>query len=85
MEPNRCPWRLDDGQIEVVDDAVAEVLRRKTPAERVAMLLEANVTLRTLVEGGLRTQHPDWTDEQIRTEVARRMTREPERVPVQSP
>src|SRR5438445_557444 len=22
MEPNRCPWRLDDGQIEVVDDAV---------------------------------------------------------------
>ena len=85
MEPNRCPWRLDDGQIEVVDDAVAELLRRKTPAERVAMLLEANVTLRALVEGGLRTQHPDWTGEQIKAEVTRRMTRGPEGVPAQSP
>lgn len=27
--------RLDEGQIEVVDDATAEVLRRKTPAERI--------------------------------------------------
>jgi hypothetical protein len=27
--------RLDRGQIEVVDDAMAEVLRRKTAAERI--------------------------------------------------
>mgnify|MGYP003416368647 FL=1 len=27
--------RLDKGQIEVVDDAMAEVLRHKTPAERI--------------------------------------------------
>lgn len=29
--------RLDKGQIEVVDDAMAEVLRRKTPAERISI------------------------------------------------
>lgn len=27
--------RLDNGQIEVVDDAMAEMLRHKTPAERI--------------------------------------------------
>ena len=29
--------RLDDGRIEVVDDAVAEILRCKTPAERIKL------------------------------------------------
>lgn len=68
-------WRLDDGQIEVVDDAVAEVLRKKTPAERVAMIAAANRTMRLLIEGHLRTVHPDWTDPQVAAEVVRRMTR----------
>jgi hypothetical protein len=31
-------WRLDDGQIEVIDEAQAKVLRAKTPAQRVAMV-----------------------------------------------
>ncbi len=38
-------WRLDAGQIEVVDDAVAEVLRRHTLTQRVAMVLAANRTM----------------------------------------
>jgi hypothetical protein len=29
--------RLDRGQIEVLDEAMAEVLRRKTPAERISV------------------------------------------------
>ena len=32
-------WRLDKGQIEVVSDTMAEVLRAKMPTERVGMLL----------------------------------------------
>ena len=66
-------WRLDPGQIEVVDDAVADVLRRKTPTERVEMILDANRTMRLLIEGHLRTWHPDWPDEQVAAEIARRM------------
>lgn len=66
-------WRLDPGQIEVVEDAVAEVLRRKTVTERVAMILEANETMRSLIEGPLRAKHPEYTDQQIRQEIARRM------------
>jgi hypothetical protein len=60
-------------RIEVVDEAVAEVLRRKTPAERVAMLFACNRTMRLRIEGHLRTRHPDWDDRQIAGEVARRM------------
>ena len=68
-------WRLDDGQIEVVDDRLAEVLRRKTPAERVAMVSAAHRTARLLIEGHLRTRNPDWDDARVSAEVARRMLR----------
>jgi len=69
-------WRLDPGQIEVVDEAMAKVLRGKTVTERVAMILDANATMRKLIEGPLRARHPEYTDEQIRREVARRMARD---------
>ena len=68
-------WRLDAGEIEVVDDAMAEVPRRKTPWERVAMASDCARTARLLVEGRIRTLHPDWDDRQIAAEVARRMLR----------
>ncbi len=64
-------------RIEVVDPAMAEVFRRKTPAERIAMICDANETMRLLIAGRLRTEHPDWEDERISQEVARRMLREP--------
>jgi hypothetical protein len=66
-------WRLDPGQIEVVDDAVAEILRRKTPAQRVELALAANRLMRLRIEGHLRTVHADWDDSAITAEVARRM------------
>ncbi len=66
-------WRLDKGQIEVVDDAVAEVLRRKTVAQRVEMALAANRLVRLRMEGHLRTLHSDWDAARIQAEIARRM------------
>jgi ABC-type transport system involved in cytochrome bd biosynthesis fused ATPase/permease subunit len=69
-------WRLDPGQIEVVDEAIAKVLRTKQPWERVAMIGQANETMRALIEGHLRTWHPNWSDEQIKREVGRRLLRE---------
>ena len=68
-------WRLDDGQIEVVDPALAAVLRRKTLAERIAMVSAAHKMVRLCIEGHLRTRHPDWPDAAIDREIARRMTR----------
>jgi hypothetical protein len=66
-------WRLDAGQIEVVDDAVAAVLRGKTVAQRVAMTLSSHRTARLLMGGSIRSCHPEWTEEQIQCEVSRRM------------
>ncbi len=66
-------FRLDDGQIEVVDPFVAKCLRERTFADRVEMVFDANRTMRALIAGRLTTDHPDWTDEQIRAEVARRI------------
>ena len=66
-----------DRQIEVVDDRVAEILRRKTGAERVMMVCECNETMRTVIGSYLSGIHPDWDQEKILAEVARRMLGEP--------
>ena len=65
--------RLDAGQIEVIEDELADVLRRKTPAERVAMISEANETMRLLISAGLRRRHPEWPEERLKAELVRRM------------
>lgn len=67
--------QLDYRRIEVVDKKVAEILRRKTPAERLAMCFDANRTMRLRLEGHFRTFHPDWDDKQILRAVAERMSR----------
>jgi len=68
-------WRLDSGQIEVLDEALAAVLRRKTPAEKVQMIAAAHRTARQLIRAGVRHQHPDWDDVRVEAEVLRRLTR----------
>lgn len=65
--------QIDSRRVEVVDDAVADILRRKKPYERVQMAFEANRTARAIVETCLRSRHPDWDDAHVRREVARRM------------
>jgi len=60
--------------IEIVDPQIAEVLRRKTPAEKVEMVVAANRTARLLAAAGIRFQHPDWNDAQVQAEIIRRVT-----------
>jgi hypothetical protein len=59
--------------IEVVHPRVAEMLRAKTPAQRLALAWEANRFARELIATALANQHPDWTQSEIQAEVARRM------------
>ena len=63
----------DPRRIEILEPEMVAVLRDKTPAERVAMVFDANRTLRLRIAGHLLTCHPDWTSEQIAAEIARRM------------
>jgi hypothetical protein len=64
---------IDSARIEVVDDALAEVLRKKSPAQRIQMIGDANHTARILAAGGVRYQHPDWDDAQVQAEVLKRV------------
>jgi hypothetical protein len=61
--------------VELLDPAMVQVLRRKTPTERVAMIFAANRTMRLRLEGHLRSRHPDWDDQAVMQEIARRMSR----------
>jgi lauroyl/myristoyl acyltransferase len=66
---DRCVPHFD-----MVDDRMAEVFRAKTPAERLAiahgMWRSAGRMLRYVV----RDEHPDWPDERVRQEAARRLS-----------
>jgi hypothetical protein len=67
----------DRPRIELLDEAVVEVLRRKTPAERVAMVFDAERTMGLLLAAHLRWRHPDWDAAEVAREIARRRNREP--------
>lgn len=61
-------------QIESVDPALVEVLRAKSPAEKIEMVAAANRTARLLAAAGTRLLHPEWDEAQIQAEVIRRVS-----------
>ena len=66
--------RVDRRQIEVLDDRMAEILRRKTGAERLAIAFGLFSSARRMVISMLRAEHPDWDEQQINAEAARRLS-----------
>ena len=45
-----------------------EILRGLGPAGRAAMAFELSDNLRTMVEAGVRSRHPDWEESEVRSE-----------------
>ena len=74
MDGKMGALRLDPGQIEVVDDAMAEILRRKTPAERIRIGFALWTSARDMLLTHLEKTHPDWDKSRIEKEVARRLS-----------
>jgi hypothetical protein len=66
------PVRLNAGQIEVVEDRMAEVFRTKTPAQRLAIGfgLRRSAELRA----HLTCTHPDWDSQRVSREVILRLS-----------
>jgi len=56
------------------DDMMAAIYKNKTPGERLRVAFGLWTSTRILLEGILRAQHPDWNDQSVRAEVARRMS-----------
>jgi hypothetical protein len=65
--------RLDQGQIEVMDLAMVPVLRAMTPAQRLASAHAMWRYSRARIEAAVRAQGPDWSEEQVKREICRRM------------
>ena len=61
--------RLDQGQIEVVDNLMAGIL-----SERIRIGFDLWQSTRNMLLVHLRKTHPDWNAEKIKHEVARRLS-----------
>lgn len=59
---------------EMLDDATAEMLRKKTGEERLAMAFDMWVFARDLIRGGIEREHPNWTAEEVQSHLAWRMS-----------
>ena len=66
--------RLDAGQIEVVDNIMAEVLRHKTPAERLHISFNLWESSYRMLKAHLGKTHPEWDTQQLEKELARRFS-----------
>jgi predicted NBD/HSP70 family sugar kinase len=73
-ESEKMKYRLDPGQIEVVDNVMAEILRQKTPAERIQIGFKMWTSVRKMLTAHLKSTYPEWNDKQISQEVARRLS-----------
>ena len=63
-----------DARIEVISEEMAAVLRRKTGAERLAIASRLFSSARTMLLNHLRARHPEWDEQQIQREAARRLS-----------
>ena len=60
--------------VEILDPVVVEILRQKTPAERLTQAFRMWETARLMTRSSVRQQYPDWNDEQVFKEAAKRLS-----------
>jgi Rv0078B-related antitoxin len=65
---------LDPRNVEIMDEDVARVLRTKTGAERLQIAFGMYSSARRMLTRFLTTEHPEWSEEQVREEVGRRLS-----------
>ena len=65
---------IDPRNIEVIDDAYADALRKMPGMARVRIASNLYAFARQSMLAHLRSEHADWSDAQIRREAIRRLT-----------
>ncbi len=73
---NKIEFRLDNGQIECIDDTMAEVYKQKSPAERIKIASDMRQSARRLLNDSIRAFHPEWPEEKIQKEITGRLSHE---------
>ena len=57
----------------VIEDRVAEIMRKKSPSERLEIAFGIWRSVRDMVTRVVKSQNPGWSIEEVRKETARRM------------
>ncbi|HEV8580735.1 MAG TPA: hypothetical protein VGX68_16845 [Thermoanaerobaculia bacterium] len=65
---------IDPRNIEVLDDDMAEVFRRMTGAQRLKVASDMFSSARRMILSHLAAEHPDWDEERLHQEAARRLS-----------
>ena len=68
------PARDLERNIEVPDKEVVEMLKKKTPQERLAIAFSLWRSVKLMLTHHLRATHPDWDEKEIQRETAKRMS-----------
>jgi hypothetical protein len=68
---------IDPRNIGVMDDAMAEVYRSKSVAERLRIANDMFLFARGMIAGQVQAAHPERTEAEVRGETARRLANEP--------
>jgi hypothetical protein len=71
---DRALGRVSQMHVEVIDDRSAEYFRRMTGQQRLKIADEMFAFARATLLHHLRREHPDWTQEQVEAETARRIS-----------
>ena len=60
--------------IEVMDDAMADILYGKTEIERLQIGIRMWKSARIILRAAIRSEHPDWLESEVDREIARRIS-----------
>jgi hypothetical protein len=63
-------------KMEILDDAMAAILRQKTPAERLAIANGMWRFARDMIRATIKREHPDWSEGEVSRMVARRLSQD---------
>ena len=64
---------IDPQRIEILEPEMAHVLRALTPVKRLAIAFSCNRTVRLRWQSQLHKKHPEWSDQEIQQDIARRL------------
>jgi len=65
---------VDNIKFEIIDDQMAEILRRKTDLQRLRSADSFWRSARVILRAATLTEHPDWDRSRVTKEIARRIS-----------
>ena len=70
----QSPQRRVPENFEMLDEVMVDIYRSKTPAQRLRIASDMYAGARRLLLSHLRHEHPDWEQQRIEREAARRLS-----------